>query len=130
MPAEQRKRWVLEAFDAHPERQNWNEVEAGPGGLVVAGDGALVLMAHLRMPANIGVWLKPEGTVIHCSETNGVCAETPLALRAQGWRVLRYFEQCKTPYPRPLRRRHTVATNEPFRSSRRESEVPAREEDC
>lgn len=92
VPAEQRKRWVLEAFDAHPERQNWHEVENGPGGLVVAADGALVLMAHLRMPAHIGVWLKPEGLVIHCSETNGVCAETPLALRAQGWKQLRFFE--------------------------------------
>jgi hypothetical protein len=38
----------------------------------MASDGALVLMAHLRFPAHIGVWLAPEGRVIHCSEQHGV----------------------------------------------------------
>jgi hypothetical protein len=29
-------------------------------------DSSLVLMAHLRFPAHIGVWLKPEARIIHC----------------------------------------------------------------
>lgn len=92
VPPDQRKRWVLEAIEGHPERQQWREVACGPGGLVMAADGALVLMAHLRMPAHIGVWLKPEQIVIHCSEQNGVCAETTMALQQQGWKKLRFFE--------------------------------------
>lgn len=84
------KRWVLEAFDGHKERANWQEVSDGP--ILSAGDGALCLMAHLRIPGHIGVWMKPEGKIIHCDEHAGVCFETPLALRQQGWRRLRFFE--------------------------------------
>ncbi|WP_283806343.1 hypothetical protein [Bradyrhizobium viridifuturi] len=36
----------------------------GPGGLVMAAEGALVLMAHARFPAQIGVRLRQEGRVI------------------------------------------------------------------
>jgi hypothetical protein len=60
VPAEVSKRWILEAIDRHPERTAWRAVADGPGGLVTASDGALVLMAHLRFPAHIGVWLAPE----------------------------------------------------------------------
>jgi hypothetical protein len=35
-------------------------------------------MAHLRFPAHIGVWLKPEARVFHC------CCESVLALRQMG----------------------------------------------
>jgi len=86
------KRWVIEAIDAHPERGGWVEIKEGVGGLIAAKDGALVLMAHLRLPAHIGVWLAPEARVIHCDEKNGVCFETSLALRQQGWKQLRFFE--------------------------------------
>jgi hypothetical protein len=67
-------------------------VPDGPGGLVTAADGALVLMAHLRFPAHIGVWLKPEARVIHCSEQHGVCCESVLALRQMGWKKLTFYE--------------------------------------
>lgn len=92
VPADLSKRWVLEAFDGHQERGNWREVPNGPGGIVTAQDGALCLMAHLRIPGHIGVWMKPEGKIIHCDEHAGVCFEMPLALRQQGWRQLRFFE--------------------------------------
>ena len=59
---------------------------------MTAADGALVLMAHLRFPAHIGVWLKPEARVIHCSEQHGVCCETVLALRQMGWKKLTFYE--------------------------------------
>jgi hypothetical protein len=86
------KRWVLKAFDGHPERASWREVETGPHGMVTAADGALVLMAHLKMPGHVGVWLKPEQIVLHCDEANGVCAESVLALQQRGWKKLRFFE--------------------------------------
>jgi hypothetical protein len=92
VPADLSKRWVLEAIDTHPERAAWREVPDGPGGLVTAADGALVLMAHLRFPAHIGVWLDPEARVIHCSEQHGVCCETVLALRQMGWKKLTYYK--------------------------------------
>jgi hypothetical protein len=60
VPADLSKRWILESIEAHPERRAWREVPDGPGGLVSAADGALVLMAHLRFPAHIDVWLQPE----------------------------------------------------------------------
>lgn len=92
VPADLSKRWVLEAIEAHPERSMWFEAAEGPQGLVTAADGALVLMAHTRMPAHIGVWLKPEQGVIHCSEQHGVCFETVLALRQMGWRKMKFYE--------------------------------------
>jgi len=92
VPGDLSKRWVIEAIDAHPERGSWVEIKEGFSGLITAKDGALVLMAHRRLPAHIGVWLTPESRVVHCDEKNGVCFETPLALRQQGWKQLRFFE--------------------------------------
>ena len=60
---------------------------------MAAADGALVLlMAHLRFPADIGVWLKHEAPVIHCSEQHGVCCESVLALRQTGGKKLTFYE--------------------------------------
>ena len=92
VPADPSKRWVLESIERHPERVAWRQVPDAPGGLVAAADGALVLMAHLRFPAHIGVWLKPEARVIHCSEQHGVCCESVLALRQTGWKKLAFYE--------------------------------------
>jgi hypothetical protein len=92
VPADLSKRWILESIERHPERAAWREVPAGPGGLVAAADGALVLMAHLRFPAHIGVWLQGEARVIHCSEQHGVCCESVLALRQMGWRKLTFYQ--------------------------------------
>ncbi|MHC2250799.1 hypothetical protein ACVILK_000491 [Bradyrhizobium embrapense] len=86
------ERWVLEAIAGHPERGAWREIADGPGGLVTARDGALVLMARLRFPAHIGVWLQPEARVIHCDGKAGVACESVLALRQMGWKKLTFFE--------------------------------------
>jgi len=86
------RRWVLEEFGRHEERGRWHEVPEGPGGLVTASDGALVLMAHLKFPAHIGVWLQPEQRIIHCDSTRGVACEAPLSLRQMGWKRLTFFE--------------------------------------
>jgi hypothetical protein len=92
VPSELSKRWILGEIERHSERARWREVPDAPGGLVTASDGALVLMAHLRFPAHIGVWLKPEARVIHCSEQHGVCCESVLALRQMGWKKLTFYE--------------------------------------
>jgi hypothetical protein len=92
VPEDFSRRWVLKEFDAHPERQRWQPVRDGPGGLVMAADGALVLMAHMQFPAHIGVWLRPEQRIIHCDSKTGVACETPLALRQMGWKRLTFFE--------------------------------------
>ncbi|WP_316234674.1 hypothetical protein [Bradyrhizobium sp. SZCCHNR1020] len=92
VPSDFSRRWVVEEFDAHPERARWREVAQGPGGLVLAGDGALVLMAHVKFPAHIGVWLQTEQRIIHCDAKTGVACETALALRQMGWKQLTFFE--------------------------------------
>ncbi len=92
VPADLSKRWILQSIEKHAERAAWRTVSDGPGGLVTAADGALVLMAHLRFPAHIGVWLQAEACVIHCSEQHGVCCESVLALRQMGWKKLTFYE--------------------------------------
>ncbi|MCK1568997.1 hypothetical protein IVB08_34630 [Bradyrhizobium sp. 173] len=92
VPSDFSRRWVLAEFNRHPERARWQAVADGPGGLVMACDGALVLMAHARFPAHIGVWLRPEGRVIHCDGKTGVACETPLALRQMGWKHLTFLQ--------------------------------------
>ncbi|MBR0881852.1 hypothetical protein ABIF65_003367 [Bradyrhizobium japonicum] len=92
VPSDFSRRWVLAEFDRNPERARWVSVPNGPGGLVAAADGALVLMAHARFPAHVGVWLRPEGRVIHCDDKTGVACEAPLALRQMGWKQLTFLE--------------------------------------
>jgi len=92
VPDDFSRRWVLDEFARHEERGRWREIPQGPGGLVHAVDGALVLMAHLRFPAHIGVWLQPEQRIIHCDDKTRVACEAPLALRQKGWKQLAFFE--------------------------------------
>ena len=92
VPAELSKRWVLDEIANNPERDLWQEVAPSAYGMIAAADGALVLMAHLKHAAHVGVWLKPESRVIHCSEAHGVCFEPVLALQMMGWRNLSFYE--------------------------------------
>jgi len=85
-------RWMVSEVSTHAERDKWTEVPPGPHGLITAGDGALVLMGRLNHPGHIGVWLKPEQRIIHCDRKNGVCFEVVMALQAQGWKKLRFYE--------------------------------------
>lgn len=85
-------RWIIEAIDGHPERSRWQEVEPKYPGLITAADGALVLMASVRRPAHIGVWLKSHQAVIHADQGLGVVLEPVPTLRARGWARLRIYE--------------------------------------
>ena len=67
----------------------------GAGGYVKALDPGInreACGAHLRFPAHIGVWLRAEARVIHCSEQHGVCCESVFALRQMGWKKLTFYE--------------------------------------
>jgi hypothetical protein len=82
---------MLQTIGAHPEQANWFE-RLQPNGVIVADDGALVLMARVQRAAHIGVWLLPEQGVIHCDQTSGVVFEDAATLRAAGWRKLMFYE--------------------------------------
>lgn len=92
VPAEPTWAWMIETIRDHAERSNWHEVPCDGMGLVRAGDGAVVLMARRDRPAHIGVWLRPEASIIHADAHTGVTFEPLQLLRAKGWRKLRFFE--------------------------------------
>ena len=52
--------------------------------VIVANDGALVLMARVQRAAHIGVWLLPEQGVIHCDQTSGVIFEDAAYVACNG----------------------------------------------
>jgi hypothetical protein len=92
VPDDPKWKWMVRTVAKHPERANWCQLQDGPMGLVTAADGALCLMGRFSGPGHIGVWLQPEGKVIHCDRSHGVCLETVLALRQKGWTSIMFFE--------------------------------------
>lgn len=85
-------RWMIDAIGAHPERSRWRELPAAPAGIITAADGALVLMSRVTHAAHIGIWLRPEGAVLHADPAAGVALEPLAKLRARGWARLRFYE--------------------------------------
>src|SRR4051794_1373074 len=61
-------KWLVGAFEAHPERKNWQLVEPNAAGFVDAADGSIVLMARSDRPAHAGIWLMPENRVLHADQ--------------------------------------------------------------
>jgi hypothetical protein len=61
VPRDLSKRWILESIERHPERAAWREVPDGPGGLVTAADGALVLRRYgsAGPPSRRKIWPSP-----------------------------------------------------------------------
>lgn len=84
-------RWIIGTIATHPERARWSELPIPAEGIVTAPDGALVLMASSQQPAHIGIWLPPEGGVLHADASAGVVLEGLAHLRARGWARLRFF---------------------------------------
>jgi hypothetical protein len=89
-------RWMIGAIDGHGERARWRQIPSDGIGTIRASDGAIVLMARREQPAHIGVWLKPEGGVIHAPTTGhrigervetvvNAMVETPVQLHVAGW---------------------------------------------
>jgi hypothetical protein len=83
--------WMIDAIGRHPDRPHWREVPAREG-LVGAADLAVVLMARLRVPAHVGVWLRAESVVIHADQDHGVVCDPLPDLRLKGWQRLRFYE--------------------------------------
>jgi hypothetical protein len=95
VPDDPKWKWMVQTVSRHPEHANWRTVKDGPLGLVTAADGALCLMGRFSGPGHIGVWLKPEGKIIHCDRKHGVCCEDVLALRSGGWAAITFYEPMK-----------------------------------
>lgn len=85
-------RSMMDSIERHPERQGWSEADFDSLSPKPIQDGALVLMARSTRPAHIGIWLKPEGGVLHCDEGIGVVFETLSTLQARGWQRLIFLE--------------------------------------
>jgi hypothetical protein len=97
MPPQPSWAWIITEIETHAERSQWREVPPDPMGLIRANDGALMLMGRRDQPAHIGVWLRPEGGVIHAPTSRLKVAqvryetvvnavfETPVQLRTAGW---------------------------------------------
>lgn len=90
IPNEPTWSYLIREIDSHPERTRWTLLEHVVGTSI--RDGAIVLMAAVRHPAHMGVWLYPERGVIHCNRPAGVTFDSLLDLRAQGWQRLRFYE--------------------------------------
>ena len=95
LPEPLTRRWILRTMRTHPEAQLWREVPCLYG-IIQAGDGALVSMACVGREYHLGVYLRPEGEIIHADDRHGVMMETPARLRARGWGMLRYHERVPT----------------------------------
>src|SRR5262245_10181805 len=77
---------VARMVAAHPANQQWQRV-AKPV------DGALVLMAHNLHPWHLGVYLAIDGgLIVHTQRSTGVTCDSPIALRAAGWRSFQYHD--------------------------------------
>lgn len=96
MPANPTWDWMIKAVEGHPARKTWREVPAGKMGIVKAADLSVVLMARVKNAAHVGVWLKPEGLVIHAEQTDDddgrVVCDGIAELHAKGWQRLRFYE--------------------------------------
>lgn len=92
VPADADLRWVQSRFDRRDLRRGWRFAPLGPGGVVVARDGAAVLMAGSQTPHHIGIWLAPERGIIHADDRQGVSFQSPAELRAAGLPRQRFYE--------------------------------------
>lgn len=82
---------VIDMIRAAPEFVNWREVYPAVG--IHPADGTIVVMASHRLPAHIGVWLKPERSVLHVDRPVGVVLNGLVQLRTLGWNRLRFYER-------------------------------------
>lgn len=92
VPSDPSWMWMVRTIRSHPEMKNWKEILPDAMGVVPASDLSVVLMARKKNPAHVGVWLRPEGVVVHCDQDYGVCFENLAELHMKGWTKLRFYE--------------------------------------
>lgn len=83
-------RGMIDAIASHPERARWREVEQQQRTLMP--DGAVVLLASVRMPAHMGVWFRGFGSILHADRPLGVAFQTFAEMRALGWHRALFME--------------------------------------
>jgi hypothetical protein len=92
VPANANWSWMIEQFTTHPELGNWVEVLQPANGLVVASDGAMVLMARSKHPAHCGVYFAKERKILHADDKVGVVFQDIPTLKGELWNRLRFYE--------------------------------------
>jgi hypothetical protein len=71
--------------------ENWIEVEK-------PFEGAGVGMSQRARLHHVGFYLGADGgKVLHCTDPHGVCVNTVLQLRCQGYRIVRFFKHSLWP---------------------------------
>lgn len=78
---------IMRAFRDQVDRSGWAKVDKPRGGDVV-------LMAHLKYPSHIGVYVddvQGGGSVLHCVEGQGSALHTMFHLQAARWRVVGFY---------------------------------------
>lgn len=78
-------RTVINNMVGHEEHQNWRSVQEPK-------EGDAVLMAHMRYPSHVGVWLDVDGGgVLHCTRGEGVVFSSKSSLKNSGWTKVEYY---------------------------------------
>jgi hypothetical protein len=77
---------IARAFRDGLGRSGWTKVDRPQ-----SGDG--VLMAHLRHPSHVGVWVDDVagGAVLHCFEGHGSALHSTFHLQAARWRITGFY---------------------------------------
>lgn len=84
------RRAVAVALAIPANRGGWAEIPAAQ-----RQDGDLVLMAHARHPAHIGIWLAVDGGgILHCVRGPGVVFSKASTLASAGWGHLEFYQSC------------------------------------
>lgn len=84
---------VKEAFQTNStfvnEVKSWHQID-----LSKVREGCAVLLAQLREPHHIGVWIETETEkgIIHCTTSLGVIFTSDIAMRASRWRIIGVFD--------------------------------------
>jgi cell wall-associated NlpC family hydrolase len=81
-------RSVVKAIKESELRTDWHEAPAG----TKPKDGDIVAMSHAQHEHHVGVWLSIDGGgVLHAIQTFGVCFDTLVHLRVQGFRRIVFY---------------------------------------
>lgn len=80
---------IARAFRDEVGSSGWRKIEKVDGWK--SGDG--VLMAHLRHPSHVGVYVDDVagGSVLHCAEGHGSALHTMFHLQAARWRITGFY---------------------------------------
>lgn len=76
---------VARAFADPRRRAGWVSLPVSRP--FAAPDGAIVMMARGGVPHHVGLWLQPEGAMLHCCAAQRVVMDRPGHLASAFWRI-------------------------------------------